>query len=515
MEAARPWIVQKFGGTSIGKFLGEITGSIIPQSMSKRRVAVVCSALSNTEKSAGTTSLLLCAFELATSTSNTLDEITSLVNAIRAQHLDVAQKLAADARNTHERQDHKTQQNINSTCDELLLYLQTINKQCLEVESSNREYLNSFKFAQDRILSVGEALAAQILVLGLAMRGIEAEAVLLDNIVQQAFPGSPNSQAEGFNLSKISFLSVIANTLTKKLGSNEFKVPVITGFFGQMPYPLLKSIGRGYTDVCAALCAAAVDAHELQIWKEVDGIFSADPQKVPTARLLDTITPEEADGLTLFGSEVIHSLAIRIVNMERIPVYIKNVSNPTGAGTVIFPHVLARESRLGTIPSLANHATIMKSNGNHSEGLRRLAPTAVTSKDPITVITVVSAKTSNTYDFMAKLFTKLDEYKIEVEVITTSLHSISLAVSENDDQNSLKDVLSDLETLGSVRVLRDMAIISVIGHRMRNTVGVAGVIFSSLAKERINISLIRQGASETNISYVGLFPGTSFFCNLS
>lgn len=78
------------------------------------------------------------------------------------------------------------------------------------------------------------------------------------------------------------------------------------GYFGLVPGSLLRQVGRGYTDLCAALCAVALKASELQIWKEVDGIFTADPRKVPTARLLSSITPEEAAELTFYGCASLH-----------------------------------------------------------------------------------------------------------------------------------------------------------------------------------------------------------------
>ena len=96
-------------------------------------------------------------------------------------------------------------------------------------------------------------------------------------------------------------------------------------------------VGRGYSDLCAALVAAALNAKGLQIWKEIDGIFTADPAKVPTARLLHTITPLEAAELTFYGSEVIHPFTIEQVTQVTPPinVRIKNVRNPRGHGTII------------------------------------------------------------------------------------------------------------------------------------------------------------------------------------
>lgn len=88
------------------------------------------------------------------------------------------------------------------------------------------------------------------------------------------------------------------------------------GFFGPVPGSLLRQIGRGYTDLTSALLAVGLQAFELQIWKEVDGIFTADPRKVPTARLIPTISPDEAAELTYYGSEVIHPFTMEQVDLN-------------------------------------------------------------------------------------------------------------------------------------------------------------------------------------------------------
>ena len=110
------------------------------------------------------------------------------------------------------------------------------------------------------------------------------------------------------------FWDRLAERIAERLAACGARVPVVTGasvlheiradgsgYFGLVPGSLLRQVGRGYTDLCAALCAVALKASELQIWKEVDGIFTADPRKVPTARLLSSITPEEAAELTFYG----------------------------------------------------------------------------------------------------------------------------------------------------------------------------------------------------------------------
>jgi aspartate kinase len=92
------------------------------------------------------------------------------------------------------------------------------------------------------------------------------------------------------------------------------RVPVVTGFFGPVPGSLLHQVGRGYTDLLSALLAVGLQASELQIWKEVDGIFTADPRKVPTACLLPIISPDEAADLTYYGGEVVHPFTMEQVS---------------------------------------------------------------------------------------------------------------------------------------------------------------------------------------------------------
>jgi len=120
------------------------------------------------------------------------------------------------------------------------------------------------------------------------------------------------------------FYDSLAVALGERLKECGNRVPVVTGFFGPVPGSLLRQVGRGYTDLCSALLAVGLEASELQIWKEVDGIFTADPRKVPTARLISVITPDEAAELTYYGSEVVHPFTMEQVTIPLF-VYFRNV----------------------------------------------------------------------------------------------------------------------------------------------------------------------------------------------
>jgi aspartate kinase len=134
------------------------------------------------------------------------------------------------------------------------------------------------------------------------VQGIPAETVILDEIVQGTYGRDHADILKAYKSHPSNFLRGLAGAIHDKVALCKGKLPVITGYFGSMS--LLSNVGRGYSDLCAALCAVAMKATELQIWKEVDGIFTADPRHIPTARLLATVTSQEATELTYYGSEV-------------------------------------------------------------------------------------------------------------------------------------------------------------------------------------------------------------------
>lgn len=289
----------------------------------------------------------------------------------------------------------------------------------------------------------------------------------------------------------------MAAALKEKLDSCEQRVPVVTGYFGTVPGGLIDGeIGRGYTDLCAALLAVGLEADELQVWKEVDGIFTADPSKVPTARLLPTITPAEAAELTFYGSEVIHHLTMDQVIHASPPIQIriKNVKNPRGNGTIIVPDKV-----------LASDQPILRTRNSIAESRRKgpKRPTAVTIKDKITVINVHSNKRSISHGFFAKVFSILDKRQLSVDLISTSEVHVSLAIhSANISAEELKETSELLSECGEVSILNKMAILSLVGAEMKNMVGIAGRMFSTLGEHNINLEMISQGL----FSHFPVFP---------
>jgi len=262
------------------------------------------------------------------------------------------------------------------------------------------------------------------------------------------------------------------------------------------------------------LCAVGLAASELQVWKEVDGIFTADPRKVPDARLVPIITPDEAAELTYYGSEVIHPFTMEQVIRAKIPIRIKNVENPKGSGTIIYPDE-GFPRGLDTAPP---EKELVDEEREKKEGRM---PTAVTIKDNIIVLNIHSNRKTISHGFLARIFGTLDRSGVVVDLISTSevhvsCHSIasrrkpadsmqvSMAMQDFHAKHRLDRLIADLQRIGDVTVSRDMAVLSLIGRNMRNAIGSAGLMFTSLAKAMINIEMISQGASEINIS-CGMF----------
>jgi len=296
--------------------------------------------------------------------------------------------------------------------------------------------------SKDVIVSTGEKLSARIFTAVLQDAGLESRFINLEKLINRKpseIPGSGKSMGQPFydylvhQFQTEIFPTPLAGTRV---------IPVVTGFFGPVPGSLLKSIGRGYTDLTAALIAVALGADELQIFKEVDGIFSADPRKVPTAKVLDSISPEEAAELTYYGSEVIHPFTMEQVIRAKIPIRIKNTFNPSAPGTLILPNAQP-------IPSL-------ESLPPTPLAFQTMHATAVTIKDNMTVVNIHSNRKSVSHGFFSHIFKTLDEFGMVVDLISTSEVHISMALSSPPSSAATKQ----LGAYGDVRVLPNMAIIS-------------------------------------------------------
>lgn len=471
--SSQGWIVQKFGGTSVGKFPENIVDNIVKEFSRLNRVAVVCSARSSNTKSEGTTSRLLRAADIASENG----DFTQLLQVIEDDHV----------QNAQQRISNTDIQNklIAQSKEELLRAHELLHASKVIGEISPRTL--------DSIMSIGEKLSCLFMSALMNDRGLKSVYVDLSEIIPLDYDFT-----KGFDDSFYQFLSSELGKKAISLSSDV--IPVFTGYFGTVPGGLLNGVGRGYTDLCAALIAVGVQAEELQIWKEVDGIFTADPRKVPNARLLDSVTPDEAAELTYYGSEVIHPFTMEQVIKAKIPIRIKNVDNPSGKGTIIYPDNIGRRGEATPPHPPAAYETLPNS---YIQTHKKRSATAITAKQDIVVINVHSNRKTLSHGFLAHLFATLDKFRLVVDLISTSEVHVSMAMQIlSDQEGSLKNALKELRKMGTVDVTREMTIISLVGKQMVNFIGIAGNMFKILADERINIEMISQGANEINISAV-------------
>lgn len=402
-----------------------------------------------------------------------------IVHSIRDDHIAAARRcIKSDNIRTALAAD------IEEECRDLIVFLAATQK----VGEISTRSINT-------IISKGENLSCRHIAALLQDRGVDAQFVELSEIINFKSPQGLDHD----------FYESLGLALRKRIEACGDRIPVVTGYFGHVPGGLLDQIGRGYTDLCAALIAVGLGAEELQVWKEVDGIFTADPRKVPTARLLPTISPAEAAELTFYGSEVIHPFTMEQVIRARIPIRIKNVMNPRGPGTVIVPDPVSTSN--GSVPGHDTKLFRTRSSSLLLANQRPRRPTAVTIKHKILVLNVHSNKRSLSHGFFAKIFSTLDKWRLSVDLISTSEVHVSMALHSEaplvtgggEDEKriidqDLRGAVEELRRYGTVDIIDGMAILSLVGKQMKNMVGIAGKMFSTLGEHNVNIEMISQGA---------------------
>jgi len=246
-------------------------------------------------------------------------------------------------------------------------------------------------------------------------------------------------------------------------------VPVLGGFIGATLEGVTTTLGRGGSDYSAALVGAALAAAEIQIWTDVSGVLTADPRVVPSAGTIPSLSYAEAAELAYFGAKVLHPKTIQPAMERDIPVRICNSHAPGDPGTM----VTARgDVRAGAVKAIAH-------------------------KSGITVLQINSTRMLGAYGFLRGLFEVFERHQTVVDVVTTSEVSVSLTV---EDAGSLPDIVAELRPLGTVSVESGRAIVCVVGEGLRTTPGIAARVFATISD--INVSLISQGASRVNLTFV-------------
>ncbi len=326
----------------------------------------------------------------------------------------------------------------------------------------------------DAISSAGERLSARLLASALRELGVKAvaveatELIVTDNHSGRAEPLMAETRQRA------------SARLTPLL--SEGSVPVVTGFIGATVDGKLTTLGRGGSDYSATILGAALDAKEIIIWTDVDGVLTADPRLVPEARTLGEISYNEAAELAYFGAKVLHPKTLRPVSEAGIPVWIRNSFLPERSGTQI---------------TATGHPT-------------RRGVKAITAMSNVTLITVGGRGIVGLPGVAAKTFTAAASAQANVLLISQSSsgNDICFIIDSADAAGTVAELraafAADLahKEVEHITVNADIAIVAVVGERMRGMPGIAGRTFSALGRRGINIVAIAQGSSEYNVSLV-------------
>lgn len=421
-------IVMKFGGSSVANAERIKHVASIIKAYREKRPVVVLSAMGDT------TDHLLAAADLAV--TGTVD-----VAGVAKLHEETARELG-----------------INIDAIEALLaelkQLLTGISMLKEISRRSRDYLVSF----------GERMSVRMMAAYLKSQGVDAKFYDAWDI---GFVSDSNYMAA-------ELLDEVWENIPWHLGSYskglDNAIPIVTGFIAKDKRGIITTLGRGGSDLTATMIGAAMNAEEVQTWKDVDGILTSDPRVVKEAKPVPEVTYEEAQELAMFGSQVLHPRSMVPVRKSGTPVRVKNSYNIESKGTIIV------ERHSGKVPPVC----------------------AITSVKHVQLIDMVSNRMLGAAGFLAHIFNNFLKWNVCIDVIATSEVSVSCTVSGKE---KLEGLVQDLSKACDVSVRKERAIVTVICD-VEHSSAILASGFEALADEGINVQMISQGASKVNISFI-------------
>ena len=443
-------LVMKFGGTSVGSAERmRVTAALSARERAKRPVIIVVSAMSKI------TDLLLDTMRHAEGGDR--NGIATNLAALRSRHEDACRGLLPETRHAA----------VIAAIHELIREFERIvNGMAMLSDRPPRSV--------DEAVAIGERLSALLISEHLKAEGTPAAAVnAWDVVVTDAVFGNASPLMEPTRVKAGARLLPLLE---------EGVLPVVTGFNGATADGRPTTLGRGGSDFSASILAAAMDASELWIWTDVDGIMSADPRLVRDAQVLPEITYAEAAELAYNGAKVLHPRTLAPLVEKKIPVWSKNSFAPEKPGTRIVPAV-----------SVAN-------------GTR-----AVASMDKVALVSLEPASSEiNAVQIMARSLDAVARANVEVLVVSSSSYrqSFCLLVREEELERSVQALEAALALelahhyVHPIHVDRNVGLLAAVGEGMQGHAGLAGRIFTAISRVHVNIIAIAQGSSELTIAVV-------------
>lgn len=442
-------LVMKFGGTSMGSAdRMRIAAQICAGAQKLGPVAIVVSAMSKV------TDLLLSTLRAAEEGDH--EGVKENIRIIEKRHSETCRELLPQGRQ-----------------DSVLASIHALIEEFERISSGILMLAERPPRSVDEALAIGERLSATLMAACLDSSGIPSIAVnARDVIVTDSIFGnaSPLMDLTRERANKV---------LTAKLLSGI--LPVVTGFNGSTVDGKPTTLGRGGSDFSASILASALDAKELWIWTDVNGIMSADPRLVPDAAVLDVVTYREAAELAYNGAKVLHPRTIAPLVEKGIPVWSKNSFNLNAPGTKIVPH---------------------------AEGY---GPRAVTSMANVALISIEPASPAiQGTMLMGRVLEALGRANTEVLAFTSSSYrqTFCFLIRKDEVDAALESLKAELslelahEYVHPIEVDDNVGLLAVVGEGMAGHPGLAGRVFTAISAENVNIIAIAQGSSELTISIV-------------
>ena len=309
------------------------------------------------------------------------------------------------------------------------------------------------------IVAQGELLSTTMFLNYLLESGVKAAMLPALEYMRTDVNSEPDLQAIRDNL-----LALLKST-------PEADIYVTQGFICRNSYGEVDNLKRGGSDYTASLIGAAIDADEIQIWTDIDGMHNNDPRFVDKTTPVRNLHFEEAAELAYFGAKILHPTCIQPAKFSNIPVRLLNTMEPSAPGTLI-------------------------SNDTEKRKIK-----AVAAKDDITAIRIKSSRMLLAHGFLRKVFEIFESYRTSIDMICTSEVGVSLTI---DDTSHLSDIVADLKKYGTVSVDHDMCIICVVGDMDWQNAGFEALALDAMRE--IPTRMISFGGSNYNISF--LISGT-------
>lgn len=432
-------IIMKFGGTSVQNSeaierLIRIVKTRLPEN-----IVVVSSAMTGI-----TDQLITCA---NISCSGDYEKAYDIIRSIRERHIKAARELIKEESSLNE-----LLFGIKSLIDELRYVIKGIN---LISELSQRSIA--------KVSSFGELLSTLIITYALnnnsvSSKLIDARKVIITNkdfINAEPVYCKIKENAE----------NIIIPELKNK------NVVVTQGFIASTEDGITTTFSRGGSDYSASILGMTLDASEIEIWTDVDGILTADPRKVKDTQIIKEISFKEAAELAYFGAKVLHPSAILPAIEKNIPVRILNSAFPEKEGTLICADC---------------------GDSDTDSGVK-----SITSKSNITILNIYSPKMLFAYGFLKKVFDVFDKYRTSIDLVTTSEVNVSVTLDRNEN---LEEIINELSEFAEINIEENKSLVCVVGSNLKYIPGLIKKVFSTVGD--YNITMISQGASIINISFI-------------